>query len=580
MKGMREKAGKTLPRVTLLIICTFIVAILILTIIEVAAFDRYYGSYDHVTFNDGEEALIDYMGGWTDADGNTVDLSRLAKSMTKEGIKTTDLYARLPDGIVDGECLLFRSSNLFFSVEIAGEVIYTYDYDPIFTAGKGYGVDYHRIPLTREDSGRTITMHVRRVYRSSGDFFDMQIGDPMTYLQEEYRQTIPAFLLSFFLIVTGLVYLCMSFAINFADVNLQRSFRAMSVSVILLGTWSLLVTRVEVLLWGHAQIFRSFEYPMLLILPYTMLLTIEGWMEDPPRYVRPFACFWELLEIGGCLFCRIVLGRDLHECNYAIFGGIMLAGVFCTWMCIRQMFTVKTTRPKVNTAVIMASVSYCFISAMMDMIVYVKQGRAVTDQARYTRIAVTVMTLVMAVQYIREISYRVSKSVRASALEEMAYHDFLTGLGNRFASDKAAERLGEEMDQGKVSFVRIVSADVNFLKKINDLKGHEAGDTYLRFMAKALKESLPDRSEAFRTGGDEFAVFLPDCSEADYQTFREKLAANLKKYSVSAAEGCAIWQLRGGENEEDTFRDLHEAFRRADEHMYQEKVAMKAVRTN
>ena len=56
--------------------------------------------------------------------------------------------------------------------------------------------------------------------------------------------------------------------------------------------------------------------------------------------------------------------------------------------------------------------------------------------------------------------------------------------------------------------------DLDGLKKVNDTDGHLAGDLYLRALATALAGVLRSGDEAYRIGGDEFVVLLPETAEA------------------------------------------------------------------
>ncbi len=531
-------------------------------------------------FDTGDDSLIDLSDGWTDGDGNPVDITRLAKVMAERGVTEMDIYNTMPPAIKNGASLMFRSSNLYFSVQIAGWYVYYYDYRPAWIAGNGYGTDYHVIPVQNVQSRKEIHLHVRRCYRSSGDFYDIRIGDTGTYLEQTFRSMMPAFLTSAFLIIVGGLLTIFSFIIDFSMKSLQRSFRAMSVTTLLFGIWSILQTGIPVLLVGHAQVLRIFQYPVLILMSYTMVLTIDGWMDHPFPWTLKAANTLLLIEIAGCTFCKIVFQMDLHQCNFTIFGCILIAGLFCTILSIRQVVTEKNRRSRVNAALILAILTLCFVAALLDMITYLEKGRAVPDQAAHIRYAFCIMMIAIDARYVHEIRYRLGESVKAKAFEEMAYRDVLTGIGNRFASQKKLEELEQAMKEKTVSFVRLVSIDVNFLKKVNDLRGHQAGDEYLKHAAAVLSETAGDRGCCYRTGGDEFVVLLPDCTKEEYAQMLEKLNRLEAEKKVSMACGSAIWRLDGKKEEEDTYAELVPAQQCADKRMYENKVRMKAVRTD
>jgi diguanylate cyclase (GGDEF)-like protein len=104
--------------------------------------------------------------------------------------------------------------------------------------------------------------------------------------------------------------------------------------------------------------------------------------------------------------------------------------------------------------------------------------------------------------------------VQARALEvatatTLALTDPLTGLGNRRHFE---ERLAHELDAAERggSLVSVCLIDLDDFKMINDSYGHAAGDAVLISAASCLRRG----GEAFRHGGDEFALLLPRCSEA------------------------------------------------------------------
>jgi diguanylate cyclase (GGDEF)-like protein len=91
-------------------------------------------------------------------------------------------------------------------------------------------------------------------------------------------------------------------------------------------------------------------------------------------------------------------------------------------------------------------------------------------------------------------------------------HDHLTGLQNRRAYES---RLAVETSRAKRQggHLALCLLDLDRFKAVNDTFGHVAGDDVLRAVARGFgKRRLHD--EAFRIGGDEFAVIFPGCDEA------------------------------------------------------------------
>ena len=94
-------------------------------------------------------------------------------------------------------------------------------------------------------------------------------------------------------------------------------------------------------------------------------------------------------------------------------------------------------------------------------------------------------------------------------LSYQAFHDSLTGLGNRalFLNrlDHALERSARTNEQIAALFL-----DMDGLKDANDRLGHSAGDALLQSMAGVLVATIRKSDTAARLGGDEFAVIVED----------------------------------------------------------------------
>lgn len=85
--------------------------------------------------------------------------------------------------------------------------------------------------------------------------------------------------------------------------------------------------------------------------------------------------------------------------------------------------------------------------------------------------------------------------------------DSVTGLANRRGFDAALERAVGLARSGKTSF-SLLMIDIDNFKLFNDRFGHLMGDTVLRLISVALRQSITERDIAARYGGEEFAILL------------------------------------------------------------------------
>lgn len=97
------------------------------------------------------------------------------------------------------------------------------------------------------------------------------------------------------------------------------------------------------------------------------------------------------------------------------------------------------------------------------------------------------------------------------ALRIRANHDLMTGLLNR---EGFMEAFRSALTHGGSSG-RLVFADMDGLKRINDTLGHQAGDEALVTAASALRDALRSSDLVGRLGGDEFVGFVPGAEPDD-----------------------------------------------------------------
>ena len=158
-------------------------------------------------------------------------------------------------------------------------------------------------------------------------------------------------------------------------------------------------------------------------------------------------------------------------------------------------------------------------------------------------------------QEVKRLERRLEIADRASQV------DLLTGLGNRRAWERTLAAEQQRCSRyGHRAAVAVV--DLNGLKRINDLSGHKAGDRLLRMAAASLRGTLRRTDSAFRVGGDEFVLVLPEATDDVIDRFSDRLQTTFAISGISAATGVA--HMRADET-------IYDAHRRADAAMYEQK---------
>ena len=160
-------------------------------------------------------------------------------------------------------------------------------------------------------------------------------------------------------------------------------------------------------------------------------------------------------------------------------------------------------------------------------------------------------------------------------LREISTHDSLTGLFNRRYFEDALHSLRTSDDAFPAC---LVMCDMDGLKAINDILGHEAGDAALIELADALRSAFRSCDTVCRLGGDEFAAIVPKCPEDYPARIRERIERAIQEtngkegrtYTLSASLGFAMLLSRD--------MDPERVLADADAAMYREKAGKKLKR--
>jgi len=118
-------------------------------------------------------------------------------------------------------------------------------------------------------------------------------------------------------------------------------------------------------------------------------------------------------------------------------------------------------------------------------------------------------------------------------LNEMLYkanHDALTGLLNRGAIERI---IYDGISSDSTSYMdncHLIMLDIDDFKLLNDTYGHNEGDNALRGLAECLKKEIDsmNNAEVGRWGGEEFMIFLGNCTNQEAVNIANNIRANVK----------------------------------------------------
>ena len=211
------------------------------------------------------------------------------------------------------------------------------------------------------------------------------------------------------------------------------------------------------------------------------------------KFTRHVIAACQMLMSG--LLIHISGGRP--ETHFHIFGSLAFLALYLDW-------TVLVTATL--TTVLNHSLMGYFAPASIF-------GTAVSPEARFFEHVLWVVffdTFLIAscIQSLRGLRAVASREAAQEVLLHQAYHDSLTGLGNRLLIHK---ELAERHALPAGSTFALLALDLDRFKEVNDTLGHQAGDEILTQVSSRIKTLIRGHDILARMGGDEFAIIVSDC---------------------------------------------------------------------
>ena len=151
--------------------------------------------------------------------------------------------------------------------------------------------------------------------------------------------------------------------------------------------------------------------------------------------------------------------------------------------------------------------------------------------------------------------YMESASQRVRALQGCVHYDKMTGARSRLFLIQETGRLLDS----KIPF-SLVYLDLNGLKCINDIQGHQAGDQYLVEFVQHMQQHMRQQDTFARFGGDEFILLMPGYEKDHAKDRMERLQECMLQFPFEA-----------GVVDSEEAQTLDQLIAIADEQMYQEK---------
>ncbi len=136
---------------------------------------------------------------------------------------------------------------------------------------------------------------------------------------------------------------------------------------------------------------------------------------------------------------------------------------------------------------------------------------------------------------------------REEALTYRAYHDPLTGLGNRADLKVRLGAAVARLRRNQGDSVALILLDLDRFKDLNDALGHSAGDEALEAIAERITSCVRETDTVCRLGGDEFTIVVEDSAASSVElaerilkTINEPLEVQAQMVQLAASAGISF----------------------------------------
>lgn len=519
---------------------------------------------------------ITYETGWHTADGESVSLKKLTAVKGTIAGKEFSIYNTIPSDIKEGDSLCFRSKNIFFQVYADGKLLYSpyVPESPIYT--KSYGTDWNYIALPVADADKEIEIRITYVYDNARACMDhICIAQPGSAILDTFASKLVAFITCVLLLFVGLLLIIADIPINMrSEKNHELCY--LGLFAVSIAIWCTSETNLIQFYLGDSRLMQVVSCSSLMLIPIPMVLYLNAAFGFRHKYWVSIFSALSIAQFVVCWGLHFSGIADIHETLTLVHILLILFACVLMYTIIYNTY-INRDKERHNIYHILRTIGLIAISIATFIDVaryYLGIG---TDSALFVRIGLLLFILCFGSSSLEKTINAVKLGAQTEFVSQLAYHDGLTGIGNRTAFEEHLAEL--ELVKDETSAVGIVMFDVNDLKYVNDHLGHHYGDMMLVASADIIRSSFENTcGECFRIGGDEFAVLLDGESvQKDYEEGIKRFSEQIKQFNaqpdkefrISIAFGFATY------DKSNTGTNLMNIYQQADKQMYDNKRNMK-----
>ena len=469
---------------------------------------------------------------------DNVTLSKFRFKMCNRGDVLTLRHIVPRYDIISLPTLEVYTTHSAIKVYLDDEVIYTYG-QRLYDENKlmGYGEHFVSMPYGANSKWLTVEMTV-----SEDNAFDgvkaMKLLDGNSAMVKDLSGKRVNLSIAMFLIVFGVIIMVLSMLMLRRAVNFVQTF-CIALFSFLIGCWTLCNNDLIEYFTTDLLMKSYLEYYSLYILPLPLTYYFRDKIDvrSNPKWLKVY--FWGIIaaEIVYIASAVILQEANLVHLPQILVGShiLMILTIVLILMISVIDIKVRKQRPTIVMIGFLIAIAIVIVELIRFNIEKYITGFTKNAYSSDTCFAVLIIVISMLWDYGNKTSKSLYENAHRAVLEQMAYMDELTGLGNRRMCEKKLTEL-EEKEMSSDSVYAIVSLDLNFLKRTNDTYGHKKGDELIKSFSDVLSNVFSLYGTVTRTGGDEFVVILDDITEEKVKSLLAQMLEQMEEKNKSASD--------------------------------------------
>lgn len=517
----------------------------------------------------GLKGYTDVRNSWTYENGEAADLSSLKKEISGP----VSIFFQIPQ--MDGnESLIYWNQNVYTKLLVDGETVYETDVMP---TDRYPGSRWNIVTFRPDQAGKILELQVTAVYGSESLTLNhVYWGDRAAIILAMISQQSVALLVSLTICLVGIFMIVLDISINHRKANKNHGLRCLGFFALCIGIWCVIEAGIIQFVIGDALILQAIDNIVLILSVFPMLLYAD-YTYGILRY-RPLRlfCALQLIYLLSCIVLPAAGVMDWHSLlPIARLFMAVCACVFIVWAIWANVVLYRQGSRSYAVYLQLVGIGTLGVSVVLELVRF--QAADSADKALVLRFGLLFFIICFAISGQFKTYELIAQGMEYDNVHRLAYSDVMTQLGNRMAY---TERLKEcvKLHTPKLG---IVFLDVNNLKKVNDVYGHEEGDTLIRLAAEVIRKSFGDHGRIYRIGGDEFCVLMDTNPEEGYAMASDEFQKQIRQINDSGEHSYRLQIAHGFEwCEADSMATVEKAVKSADEKMYRDKVQLKKTAEN